>query len=393
MSHTEAELWDLLDRAEGMPYGPGQLALLEQVIGQADALGLTRLAFLARMEATASSMQTGEPARGLVTFAWCLSEFDRDPVTNAHEYGELLWQFRYAIRALREFPEVALDQTYDVLDDMQRRCQETGHTMHAIYSFRHGVASHVGDDATAEYYYRLWCAEPRDDLSNCDGCDPAFKAAWLVSQGRDEEAVDLATSALAGRSTCRKQPQRTLTTVMASYVRTGRLEQARDAHQGAYRRLRPHIEDLDDIAAHIEFCARTGNEARGVEIMERHLGWLDRAPSPWAEMRFAASAALALRRAQARQGDLTVTRPRHGQESAGEVAAVELAATLADRATGIAARFDHRNRTDRVGRLVRATLDGAPWVEYLPLAPAGRAARPTASAEEVFRKRAEPEPR
>ena len=83
---------------------------------------------------------------------------------------------------------------------------------------------------------------------------------------------------LAGRLTCSEQPQGILTTLLLPYLRTGRLEQARDAHRRAYRLHRPNLADLGDIADHIEFCALTGNEARGLEILERHLGWLDRAP-------------------------------------------------------------------------------------------------------------------
>src|SRR5690606_35964307 len=131
---------------------------------------------------------------------------------------------------------------------------------------------------------------------------------------RHEEAVALGDPVLSGQLTCSEQPQSMLTTLMVPYLRTGRLEQARDAHRRAYRLERSQLADLASIADHIEFCARTGNEARALEMVERHLGWLDRAPSPWAAMMFAASAALALGRAQDRRPDdeLTVHRPAHG---------------------------------------------------------------------------------
>ncbi|MBX6749842.1 MAG: hypothetical protein IRY85_09250 [Micromonosporaceae bacterium] len=371
MSYTEEQLRSLLGQAYGMPYGPGQNALLEQVIAHADAAHLTQLAFTARMQATVSYVYSGEPVRSFATFAWCLAEFDRTPTAYQHYYRSLLWHFKYMVSALTKFPEVPLARTYEVLDDMQRRWTETGHSLHAVYAYRHRVAAHIGDIEAAEAYYAQWCAAPRDDLSDCNGCDPTSKAYWLRRRGRYEEAVALADTVLSGQLTCFEQPQGILTALLVPYLRTGRLDQARDAHRRAYRVHRSRLADMDDVAQHIEFCARTGNEARALEMVERHLGWLDRAPSPWAAMRFAAVASMALRRAQERQPDdeLTLHRPAHGDRVAATVTAAALAAELANQATEAAERFDRRNGTDHVGTTVREILDGEPWIDYLPLSP------------------------
>jgi len=297
MSYSEAELWQLLHQATHLPYGPGQIALVEQVITRADALGLPELSFAARMRGTEAYYFGGEPVRAFPTFAWCLAEYDRDPQRYAEHERTLLWHFKHMVSAMTEFPEISLERTYAVLDDMQRRWTETGHSLQAVYAYRHEVAVHIGDLAAAQEYYLQWCAAPRDDLSDCAACDTASKADWLVLCGQDEEAVAVGESVLSGQVDCTAQPQGVLTTLMFPYLRTGRLDQARDAHRRAYRRQRSHLADLAAIAHHIEFCARTGNEARAVEMVERHLGWLDLAPSPWDAMVFAAVAALALRRA------------------------------------------------------------------------------------------------
>jgi len=373
VSYTEDQLWQLLEQASAMPYGPGQIALVEQVVGHADAQSLHQLAFTARMQATTAYVYGGEPSRAVVTFAWCITEFDRDPMTYRGHQRTLLWHFKYTISALLRVPDVPLERIHAVLDDMQRRWQETGHTLHAVYAYRHHVARHVGDVAAAEQYFGLWNAEPRDDLSDCAGCDPTSKAVWLAEQGRDEQAVALAEPVLGGRLTCTEQPQSILTAIMTPYLRTGRLDEARDAHRRAYRLHRPHLADLAEIADHIEFCARTGNEARAVEMLERHLGWLDRAPSPWAAMRFAAAGALALRSALALEpGELTVYRPGHGERPAARVGAADLAQELAGQAEDVAARFDARNGTDRVGTLVRQFLAPGAWAAHLPLSPTAR---------------------
>lgn len=369
MTYSEEQLWDLLNQVYRMPYGSAQIALVEQVVAHADAQRLTELAFAARLRATTSYVYGGEPARSFVTFSWCLAEFDRNPTLYERQHGTLLWQFKATINALTRFPEVPLDRTYAVLDDMQRRWLETGHTMHAVHSHRHLVARHVGDLEAAEEHYDRWCTTPRDELSDCVGCDPSSKAGWLSSRGRDEEAIALAEPVLAGQLTCSEQPQGILVTLLKPYLRTGRLEQARDAHRRAYRLNRPNLADLREVAEHIEFCAVTGNEARGVEILERHLGWFDRAPSPYAAMWFAATGALVLRRSAGIGHGVSVNRPAHGDRAASRVDGAELADELAATALDLAARFDRRNSTDNQSRSMRRILDATPLVEHLPLSP------------------------
>ena len=376
MSYTEAQLWELMNEADEMAYGPGHIALVEQIVAHADALRLPKLGFVARREAIGGYRHLGESTKALVAFAWCVTEFDRDPTAYEEHYNDLLWDFKFAVGALTRSPEVPLDRTYAVLDDMQRRWVETGHSLHAVYSHRHRVARHLGDFDTAARYYELWCAATRDDLSDCGGCDPEMKAYWLKLVGRDEDAVAMGNTVLSGQWTCSEQPQSMLTTLMIPYLRTGRLDEARDAHHRAYRVHRTRAGDLAEVGEHIEFCARTGNEARALELVERHIGWLDRAPLPWDTMIFVASAALALRRAQARNPgeELTVFRPGTDEREAGRLSATALADQLATQATEIAGRFDRRNGTDHVGGQVRALLDAEPLVDHLPLS------RPTPSS-------------
>jgi tetratricopeptide (TPR) repeat protein len=105
-------------------------------------------------------------------------------------------------------------------------------------------------------------------------------------------------------------------------------------------------------------------------MVERHLGWLDRAPSPWAAMTFAAWSALALHRAQALSPtELFLHRPGHGDRTAARISAVELADQLAGQATGVAERFDRRNGTDNISTQVLQILQAEQLLEYLPLSP------------------------
>ncbi|RLP95897.1 hypothetical protein EAD98_12445, partial [Micromonospora sp. CV4] len=322
---ADEDLWRVLRGISDIPYGAGQIAALEQLLRRVDAADDRHLAFVTRMQATTGYVYGGEPAKSFVTFSWCLSEFDRDPQPyHQRHLHHLLWHFKYMVSGLLKFPEVPLDRTYAVLDDMERRYKAGGHSLQTVHKHRFRVADHVGDADAAAHWYRLWQTTPRDELSDCAGCDPTSQVGYLADTGRDAEAVTLAEPVLAGRLTCTEQPQAILTALLLPYLRTGRGAAARDAHREAYRRLRGNLADLWDIGDHIEFCTLTGNEARAVELVERHLDWLDRPPSPAAAMHFAATAAAALRQA-GRIGAPTVYRRAAEGRPAAEVPALTLA--------------------------------------------------------------------
>jgi len=375
---SAAELWDLLREAYELPYGAAQIALFDQLLPHVDGTGDAELAYTARIVATTAYTYGGEPAKAFVTFAWCLSDFDRKPAPyHARMEHTLLWDFKTMISALLKFPEVPLNRTYAVIDDMERRYRDGGHSLQAVYKQRYQVAQHIGDLERADAWYERWVTAARDDLSDCIGCDPSDKAAYLSFRGRDEEVVALAEPVLAGELTCTEQPQNILNELMEPYLRIGRLDEAADAHRRAYRLQRHKLADLSDIGSHIGFCARTGNEHRGLEILQRHVDWLGKAPSPAAEMRFAAAAALLLRRLTAiGHGDTTV------RVADRDVPATILAEELAARATEISLRFDARNGTDAQSSRITERLTAEPYDVVLPLSPTARRTVETKPASE-----------
>ena len=369
MSRSAEELWGLLQEAHRMPYGAAQIAVIEQVIRHADALGDRELGYQARILATTAYTYGGEVAKSFVTFSWCLSDFDRDPAPwHARTEQDLLWHFKYMVSALTKFPEVPLARTYAALDDMERRYLAAGHSLQAVHKYRYVVARHVGLEEQADRLYERWNTTPRDDLSDCAGCDPSAQVTYLSSRSRDEEAVALAEPVLAGRLSCTEQPQTILSGLMVPYLRTGRLEEAADAHRRSYRLMRGNLADLWEIGDHLAFCARTGNEHRGLEILQRHIDWLERAPSPAAGMNFAASSALLLRRLVTLGHGKAIVRRRDKED----VTADELADELAAFATALSLRFDARNGTTAQSRQIAAEIAAEPYDVVLPLSASSR---------------------
>lgn len=359
-----ADVWEA-------PEGPGQIALAEEAMLHAEASSDAELAFDARMAATNAFHRGGEPAKAFVTFARCLAEYDADPsLRTGQDEHLLLWYFKYIVSSMAKFPEVPLERTHAVLDDMERRFRAGGHSLHAVFAYRHVIASHVGDVELADQWFEKWDAAPRDGNSDCAGCDPTSKAYHLVWRGRHEEAIAVAEPALAGRLTCSEQPKSILTALMVPYLRTGRLDQARDAHRRAYRAFQTNPADLGSIADHVEFCGLTGNEMRGLELIERHLSWLERPPTPKAEMEFASAAAQILYRLAAQGKDHVAVRLPAGFRSSGGTGTAPvaaLAAELADRARALARRFDERNGNAYQSGRIEERITADPIVAYLPL--------------------------
>ncbi|SEE68929.1 hypothetical protein [Jiangella alba] len=360
------DLIDRLQRAESTPYGKARSALLEDVVRRADAAGEDDLGFYSRLALVTAYVLGGEPRKSLVPFARCVADWDAEPGRYQRYSHSFHWCFKYAPSTMTKFPEVPLDRAYDVLDDMERRWQLAGHSMHAVHHHRWLVAHHIGDTVAAAEQFRLWSTAPRDALSDCAGCDPTSKVHHLTAVGRTADAVALAVSALSGPLNCNGQPQDLLTALLPAYMAEGMHAEAVDAHRKAYRLHRVQVGDLGLHGEHIAFLARTGNEPKAVELIERHLNEYDDPPSPYAAMTFAAAAAHAL----ARVGDLTVRLPK------GETApAAELGERLAERALGSAAQFDERNGTTHHSEVIQAVLTAEPWVEFLPLSETARRAR------------------
>jgi tetratricopeptide (TPR) repeat protein len=370
---TTGELWELLNKIDDLPYGMSRSAMAEQLLRQVDGVGDPELAFASRLVATNSFGYGGEPAKAFVTFSWCLSDLDNNPQPyHQRMLGSVLWSYKGTVIALTNFPEIPLDRTYAALDDMERRYREFGQGMQAVYKKRYLIAEHVGLADDADKWFERWQAAPRDNLSDCVGCDPTAGAEYFSARGRYADAVRHANPVLDGERTCIEQPQRMLTELMVPYLMIGRDEDAADAHRRSYLLARDKIVNMTGIASHIEFCARTGNESRGLEIFQRHVDWLDRAPSPAAEMDFAAAGGLLLRRiTELGHGDSVIRRTDRADATAAEVAA-----ELRNQATALSRRFDERNGTDRQSRRVAKRLDAEPYATGMVLSPIARAAAP-----------------
>ncbi|MBO1418248.1 hypothetical protein [Streptomyces sp. FH025] len=368
MSRTEQELRELYRSTHGMPSGAAKFAALEEVIRHADALGLVEFAFDVRMSATSTFQHSWAAAKAFLTFSWCLAAYDREPERfgAGHEHS-LLWHFKWMVYSVYQFPEIPLQRTMDLLDDMERRYRRGGHSLHAVLQHRGLLAESIGELDQAQDFYERMTLSKRDGLSDCSGCVPSSHVRTLVALGRDEEAIRVGEPAI--RSGCTEQPQWIYSELLLPFVRSGLGERAVEAHRTAYRRIRDNPHHLGELALNLLFCVRSGNLGRGLDLIERHLSWLDRPRTPLMEMEFAAAAVAVLSRAREQDGgDGTVLRfPTVEGKRRPDARVADLAVELRERALAIAERFDARNGNTYQSTRIRDWMGTGPIGEPTPL--------------------------
>ncbi|GAA2135640.1 hypothetical protein GCM10009760_14440 [Kitasatospora kazusensis] len=368
MSHSEQELRTRYQKTWSLPGGPVLFAALEEVIRHADALELTEFAFEVRMRATDVYALGGAPSKSYVTFAWCLAAYDREPARfGGHDHHQLLWQFKWMVGGLSDFPEVPLARTLALLEDMEQRFKRGGHSMHAVLQHRGDVAHALGDPARAQHWYEEMNRTRRDDLSDCSGCVPGSQVRVLTELGRYEEAIRIGEPARTSGG-CERQPHAINSDLLLAYLHTGRGSDAAEAHRIAYRAIRGEAKHLAELAQNVMFCVHSGNPERGLDLVERHLPLLEQVPTPLDELEFTSAAAAVLTQFEARgEGGRGLRFPTVAGRRLPDRTVAELAEELRTRSRLLADRFDARNGNDHHGRLLAERLAAGPLGAPVPL--------------------------
>ncbi|MFB6610748.1 hypothetical protein ACFCVO_10535 [Agromyces sp. NPDC056379] len=269
---------ELLEQVDQTPFGPEERALIDEAIAIAVESGDEFSEYRARMRLASSANMTGDTDALLSSFAWCLGKHDADaarfPAKPDDNATDLLWQYKWMAGTLSASPAFPAADIRAVLDDMQSRYERAGVGQSGVATARFGAAFANGwlDEAAAAY--RVLTTTERDDYSHCDACVRSESAAYLAATGREDEAIALYEEIVEGGFSCGEEPEHALSDALLPYLRAGRLERAKSFHLRSYRDARGNADNIGIIANHLIFCAITGNEARGLAMLERHIAWI-----------------------------------------------------------------------------------------------------------------------
>ncbi|MYW05465.1 tetratricopeptide repeat protein, partial [Streptomyces sp. SID3343] len=369
----DAGFFAALEANEEQPYGKARTGRAEELVVVAERLGSDANLAWALLRLITAYNYGGESPRTPVPLSRLLKLWDERPEGFDEQLTHhLFWDLKWITSSLLAVPEVSLPAIRGYLADMERRYRTAGHSARPVHQSRFYLARHIGDDAASADAFDAWLAADRDTLADCDACERREQARWLIARGTDEAALELLEPTLAGSLRCAEEPQVSLATSMLPLVRVGRPDEARAHHLRGYRAVRGKVSTYGTVAEHIEFCALTGNEGRGIEILAEHRAWLDRPQSdPSDHSEFLGGVAVLLRRVVAVGGpDLEVFEGR---------TAGALRETVERELFEITARFDARNGNDAVSARTRKRLDADPVATSLALGLRSPRVAPTAA--------------
>ncbi|WP_371668944.1 tetratricopeptide repeat protein [Streptomyces sp. NBC_00289] len=346
------------------PEGPARNARAELLLAEAEKLTIP----LAVIEALGHQLKvynySSEKDRMFVPFARLLRMWDERPEDfDEYEVHSLHWVFKWMSSGMLDQPHVPLASVEKWLGEMEHRYRLAGHSERAVRSAEFSVAAHVGDIGRAERAYDAWLAADRDTMADCHACELHGQGWWQAERGRDAEALELWRPVLEGEYTCAHEPHTVLASSLTPLLRLGRTDEARANHLRGFRLVRVMESMRGAYADHVEFCALTGNEARGLELLAERPAYFTDDGHPRSKLEFMAVVALLMERLAALgHADREVPGPAGRAWTARELAVHARVEALA-----LAARFDERNGTSYVSERARARMAQRTLVERLPL--------------------------
>ncbi|MCX4702636.1 hypothetical protein OG252_42630 [Streptomyces sp. NBC_01352] len=356
------ELYQALKENDRRPYGRTRTVTAEELVDAAEQFADPVPLVHALLELQEAYTYGSEPRKSPVVFARLLTLFDEQPdVFDERLRHMLFWRFKWVAHALRQLPEIPLASLRQWLTEMRDRYEKADLGLQPYYGQAYVLAAHVGEDTTLAY--ELWASRTRTRLSDCEACEICERALYHLAAGDDERALSTWEPVLAGKESCQEEPARSVSHALLPLLRTGRADRARELHLAGYRSCRRNPSMSQEVGRHLEFCALTGNEARGLELLAENRSLFDEVDSPLDLLGFLTGVEVLLQRVEfLGRGELPVA------GYAGRTWTVAgLRAEVRGRADDLAARFDARNGTTAHTDRRRARLDRAPLLDALEL--------------------------
>ncbi|MFB6558401.1 tetratricopeptide repeat protein [Streptomyces sp. NPDC056400] len=374
---TREEIVRGLAENRASPNGAVRNAHAEALAGAAETSGDRALFREALDNLINAYLYSSESSKMLVPFARLLQEYDKDPSAFSHwEAHALFWQFKWVATAISDSPGVPLESATGWLDEMERRYRIAGYSERPVREAEMWLADAIGEDERAERAFRSWLAAERDDMSDCRACELNGQGQYAALHGDDAEALELWKPVLDGELTCAEEPHRLLATSLLPLLRHGRADEARSHHLRGYRMARGNESLLPSVGKHIEFCALTGNESRGLEILAEHAAHVAPLANLDDRLDFHGGILVLLRRLRELGHGRTPAVPYEGSPRTVD----ELYEVLYAGCLDIARQFDARNGTTRVSDRFLAQMGREPLLAELPLGVRTAALPQTASA-------------
>ncbi|MFF2774008.1 hypothetical protein ACFVU3_03795 [Streptomyces sp. NPDC058052] len=363
MLDTPEAVVEALRENHERPHGLSRTVTAEELVEAAEVFEKPDVLVTALLELMTAYEFTGEQRKSPVAFARILKLWDSDPESfSPYEAHQVFWRFKWVTTSLLQVPEMPLTAIRGWIDQMRDRYETAGHGIQPVAAMGYQLAHHTGTGAADAY--DLWATRPRTELSDCEACETRHHAWYHVTGGDDARALDAWRPVLDGEQSCSEEPQMSQACALLPLLRTGRTDEARSHHLTGYRKVRGNTGMQSEVGLHLEFCALSRNEGRGLEILAENRTLFEATGAPLARLGFLTGAEVLLARlVEDGHGDTAVAGPPGRAWTA-----AELLAHVRAEAEPLAAAFDARNGTGAVGDRRRERLARRPPLdEPLPL--------------------------
>ncbi|MDH6109272.1 tetratricopeptide (TPR) repeat protein [Kitasatospora sp. MAP12-15] len=373
---TRDEFFAALHENQNRPKGRATAAIAEELVDAAEGFGDPEVTVSTLVELMRAYYGSGEVVKFPVAFARLLQLWDADQKTfDEHEAHRLFWYFKWVASGLLSTPDVPLASIRGWIAEMRRRYQAAGHDLQPVHAQEYHLAAQLGENE--QLAYELWATRGRTGFSDCAACEARQRAVHHLRRGEDERGLAELQPTFDGNHTCDDEPHSSQALALLPLLRLGRFDEARAAHLTGYRKVRGQEAELVPLGRHLMFCALTGNEARGLELLAQNRASFGFMGAPADRLQFlTAVEALLSRLVETGHGALPCPGPLGT-----EWTAAALRDDVAVQAGELAARFDARNGNDTVSTRRQEQLALRPLVAQLNLGvQTSVLARPTEAA-------------
>ncbi len=267
MKDIPRDIRELVSQVQKLPHGPAEIELLDEAIRLADNYQRADLGFSLRKLMLSAAAFGGAPDKLLVAFSWCLSQCDEDP--EQFPEVDILWEYKWVIGNLRNFPQISRDKVEELYVDMDHRLKKNGFSDRPVLKLRWRSAMHSGEMEKAAMIFNRWKIAPIDRINDPAVGDRNDVIEYECIRGNYEKALRIAAPILSGELVNEGAvPHTTLGMVVLPLFHLNQVKRAVNYHYWGIQLMNKNPQYLYQFGQHLEFLALTGNLERGLRILE-----------------------------------------------------------------------------------------------------------------------------
>ena len=267
VSDVVEQIQSLFDRAAVQEEGPVQSALIEEAVRLADSIQDEWLQFFTRISYVSAAFHAGEADKMMVALGWCVAAAERTP--EKYPADVLIGGLEEAAAYVASFPDISRKQIEQLLDQLEQKTREAGLGLRSLYRDRCFNALWLGDHDHARELYATM-AQHRDHKWQGDSLR-LFQTDYHIQLGEPKQAYRVVAPILS-RSDSSGMYIWAASFALRPLIDLQKWDEASEVHRRAYPLIQRNPKYIELVGHHLQYLAASGDLARGLTLLEKHLG-------------------------------------------------------------------------------------------------------------------------